>query len=296
MGGNGQVGMTVYVDLYFMINFSMDFLCLFLTAKLLHTKASLYRLLLAAILGAAYAVTVLFLPFTSWQAMMLDVAACLLVSAVAFFSHREPYRTLLSALVFVLVSMVIGGIMTALFNLLNRSGLFDTLRGGGDGISVWMFAILAIISGAVTLLGGGFFKRRMARRSVEVEITLCEKTVRVRGMCDSGNLLRDPVGGRPCIVADRDALAPILPEGLYFASRTRSAEGVCSLPRELQRRIILIPTKTAVGDSVLIGIRADKVSLITGKGEHSVDAPIALTDLKDGAGEDRALVPAELLA
>ena len=288
----------MYVDLYFMINFSMDFLCLFITAKLMGIRASLLRQVLAAGIGGAYAVAALFLPLGTWGAIFADVSACLAIVAAAFFSRREPLRIIVYTLVFAAVSMVLGGIMTALFNLLNKTGLAKALEGGGDGISTWMFAVLAIISGGITLLSGGYFKGRMARHPVEAEITLMGKTVDVRGMGDSGNLLRDPVMGKPCIVADIDALASVIPEELYFAAKSRSAEKITALPTELQRRIILVPTKTASGDGILVGVRADKVVLVCGKGKkgYEVDAPVVLTELKEGAGENKILVPSELLA
>ena len=278
-----------------MINFSMDFLCLFITAKLLCPKVRLIREVAAAVLGGAYAVAALFFSLPAWLALTVDIATCFVIVGVAFLRWKEPYRILLYAPVFAAVSMLLGGVMTALFNLLNKTGLPRLLGSEGDDISVWLFALLAIVSGVITLLGGGYFKGKMSAKEVEVEITLMGKAVRLRGMCDSGNLLCDPIGGRPCIVADTAALAPILPEGLYFAARS-GADEVCGLPTELQRRIILIPAKTATGESLLVGIKADSVKLFTGKRGYEVDAPVALTDLKEGAGENKILVPTKLLA
>ena len=59
--------------------------------------------------------------------------------------------------------------MTALFHLLNRSPLSEGLETvEGDGISVWIFALLALISGWLTLLGGRFFATRSARERAQV--------------------------------------------------------------------------------------------------------------------------------
>ena len=245
-------------------------------------------------LGGAYAVSALFLPVEGYAALLIDAVACLVIVAVAFFRPSEPYRALLYAPVFAAVSMVLGGIMTALFNLLNKTGLPDVLGSQGDGISVWVFALLAIISGGMTLLFGGYFKGRMSTTQVEAEITLMGKGITVRGMSDSGNLLKDPIFGRPCIVADIEALAPILPEELYFAVKAGSCE-LCGLPTELQTRISLVPARTANADSLLVGIRADSITLFVNKKRYGVDATLVLTELKGGAGESRLLVPARLL-
>ena len=286
---------TVYVDLYFMINFSMDFLCLYITARLLCPRVSPLREALAAAVGGGYAVAALFLPVGSYLALAIDAAACLLIVAVAFFRPSEPFRLLLYAPVFAAISMILGGVMTALFNLLNKTGLPDAVGSEGDGISVWLFALLAIISGAVTLFFGGYFKGRMSKRAVDAEITFMGKTVRVSGMSDSGNLLKDPIFGRPCIVADIDAIAAILPEELYFAAKSGAGE-LCGVSTELQKRIVLVPTRTATADRLLVGIRPDSVRLLVSKKGYGVDAPVVLTELKGGAGESKLLVPAELLA
>ena len=274
----------------------MDFLCMYLTSKLLCPRASLLRQVAAAILGGAYATAALFLPLEYAAALLVDIAACLVMVSVAFFKRSEPYRVFLYAIVFAAISMTLGGIMTALFNLLNKTGLRELFGTDGDGISVWTFALLAVISGAMTLLGGGFFKGRMSAKTVDVEITLDGKTVKLRGMSDSGNMLRDPIGGRPCIVADRKAIASFLSDSDRTALEGTGAQDVYGFSPQLKKRIMLIPTKTATGEKLLLGIRADKVKLVCGKRSYEVDSPIAITDLRDGAGENRALVPSELLA
>ena len=52
---------NVYVDLLFLIDFSMDFMCFYITSKILHRKISPIRTVLACILGGVYSVTVLFI-------------------------------------------------------------------------------------------------------------------------------------------------------------------------------------------------------------------------------------------
>ena len=45
-----------------------------------------------------------------------------------------------------------------------------------------------------------------------------------------------------------------------------------------------------------MGIKADSVKLFPGKKGYEVDAPVALSDLKGGAMENKILVPTVLLA
>ena len=72
---------TVYIDLFFLINFSMDFLGLFLAAKLLERSKRLLRLALAAIFGGIYACVALISPLnacipTVFFLLLLSVWLC----------------------------------------------------------------------------------------------------------------------------------------------------------------------------------------------------------------------------
>ena len=282
---------TVYVDLYFLINFSMDFLCLYLTAKLLSERLSPIRGILAAAIGGIYANLALLFGLSGIVAILSDLAVCALICFSAFFGRGRIKRVPLYILVYVAVSAALGGIMTALFYLFNRSGIFDFIKeSDGDGISVWLFALLASISAVITLIGGRGATKKMSARGVELQITLLGRTVTVRGISDSGNLLREPLSGKPCIVVDRKGLEEILSKRLSEAVAQGGASRLEGLTDEERRRIVLIPAKTATGSDMLVGIRAERVLVRCGGKERSADVILALSELEVGA-----LVPSCLL-
>ena len=68
----------VYADLLFLINFSMDFLCLYFTARFLRRRMRLALITSAAIIGGIYSVASLFLPFAKLEILLCDVAVCAL--------------------------------------------------------------------------------------------------------------------------------------------------------------------------------------------------------------------------
>ena len=280
---------TVYVDLYFFINFSMDLLCLYLTSKLLSQRLSLLRGCLAAALGGLYANLSLFLGVGGVLELLLNFLSLVLLCAVAFGRRGELRRLPLLTLVFAAVSATLGGVMTALYYLFNRTGIFDFLRGSdGDGISVWLFAALAAVSALLTLTGGRGAARKMSASEVELKITFEGRTVTLRGMTDSGNLLRDPVSGKPCIVADARRLRPIIPRELREGRDILSK--ISSLRGDTRKRIALIPAHTATGENMLVGLRDAQIKINTGGKERDADAIIALSEL-----DVEALVPACLL-
>lgn len=290
------MGQTVYVDLFFLINFSMDFLCFFLTAKILGRRMPLWRGLLGAVIGGVYADAALFFSLGRWTALFVDLLVCALMCA-AVYGERRRWRSLpLYILVYVAISMALGGCMTALFHLLNRSTLFAGIeQSEGDGISVWVFALLALLSGGITLLGGRFFAGKTAQRQAEVEVRYGGKSACLQAMTDSGNLLCEPISGRPCIVADLAAMERVLPQEILRAARTEPAVEITRISREHARNLRLIPTKTASGEGMLIGVRMERIAVRAGKEEKEVDAMVALADLGGTAGGKDALLPARLL-
>ena len=284
---------TVYADIYFLINFSMDFLALFLVAKLLDRKVVLLRFILAAALGGIYSCVALFLPFSGVFSFLIDAFACVVMTFVAVGKRKQIKDTLVFSLVFSAVSILLGGAMTALFNLFNKIGL-DKLFGqgdGGDGISVWLFAILAIISGIISAFGGRFFKRKSTRRQGMLEIVYAGALAEIPCLLDSGNLLKEPISRLPCIVVDISAVRGIFPRSFLEAVR----KGDISALREDERtKVRMIPVSTAVGESVMLGIRVDLIRVDFGKGMMEVEAYVVLSNDKISVKGIKALVPSEL--
>ena len=283
---------TVYIDLYFLVNFSMDLLCLMITASLLHRKVNRLRAILAATLGGAYAVAALLLGFAGLWGFLADTLAALFLCAITFHIKKaSPWRTLKCVPILLLSSMTIGGIMTALYNLLNQLNLpLESLQ--GDGLSVWIFALVTAVSGVATLHGGHFRTRAQKSEAVTLQVTLFHKSITLRAMVDSGNLLRDPISGKGVIVVDLDRLSPILPHALFNACRTGNAEAWLS-SHEHARITRLIPASGATGNRLLIAVVPDELLITSNKETYAADYLIAPAPLGEHAQGFDAVIPTE---
>lgn len=290
------MGEIVYVDLFFLINFSMDFLCFFLTAKLLHRRLSVGRGVLGAILGGLYADIALFLTVGWLWALCIDAAICAIMCSIVFARKKELGAMPMYILVYIAISMTLGGIMTALFRLWNRSAIFSGIeQSEGDGISVWLFALLALASGGITLLGGRFFRSKNSRKEMRLRVSYHGKSVSLQALADSGNLLREPMSGRPCIVADLSAMESILPKEVSQAVKNKDPSLLSRMPERHAKRIRLVNANTAAGGGLLIAIRPDSIVIGESGNEHEVVAMIALTELYSGSEGNQALLPTQLL-
>ncbi len=297
----------VYADVLFLVNAGMDCLCLSLAARLLHRPLSFWRLLVGGAIGGLYAVVALFLPGGSWV-LIPDLLICLLMCCVVFGRRR----LLLSTIVFFVLSMALGGVMTGLYSFMNRTlynvGLLDlpTDSGGPEG---WLLWLLAASGGGISLIGSKFFRKSAARRSCHVMAEIAGLTVELEGLVDTGNLLTDPLSGKSVICVDEGRLRSRFPPSVQ--SLLPTADGGISLgelPTDspLAGRLRLIPTTTAAGHALLVGfvpdrliLRVERNDLSRKKGvsgqkflETEVDAVLALTM---NIQEAEALVPSVLL-
>ena len=285
------MGVDVYADLFFLINFSMDYLCLFLSVGLLHLRKSRWRMMLASAMGGVYSVIALLVSAQPWLALGIDLAVCFLMCVLcAAGKGVRMGRLLLLCGTYFGISALMGGGMTALYNLLSRADL-PLGQVQSDGVSAWMFLVLASAAALMAAFGGSVFSRKTAIKTCRVRIRMDRVHCELEGLCDSGNLLCDPISGTPVIVADRQTWLSALPEGLRRAVESGGRE-LSALPEG--KRVRMVPMHTAQGNGLAVALLPDEVLLDSGDGkERAVHALIAPSGEPLG-GEFRAVVPTTL--
>lgn len=278
----------------------MDFLALFITGKLLRIKAGTAALVISAALGSVYAVASLFLPGNAVMSFFISVAVSLLMCYIAYGTSLGSF--LISALLFYLVNFIMGGGITALYNLLNRSiGAKSFYINGqiheySSEIPLLWFIILAAVSALFSYIYGrvserfGFgAKKRVSRvrliyRGLETEF---------EGLRDSGNLLCEPIGGLPVIITDYKTLEPVLPCSFrpFFCGKEARAEDFEALGIEAVRRIRIIPISTVGHSGIILGFVPDVVTV------DGIEREACIAVAPEGAhdfGGYPSLVPREL--
>ena len=282
---------VVYGDLLFFVNFCMDFQCLFLTAKLLRRPFRLFRGVLASALGALYACAALFIYTSGPIAFFTDLAVCFLMCAMLFCGRGHGLLQL--AIPFALyfgVSFAVGGVMSGMATLLSRTELPPFTGQAGSSLS---FFLLALIGGLCTFWWGRLCQRRAKGARVLLTLRLLEKEITVTGLLDTGNLLTDPVGGRPVVILERGQALEWFPEPLA-ALVARGSTDLTALPQALSHRVRLIPAHTVTGKGLLLAISPDSASIDAGRGARAVELLVAGAPLSVPP-DCKALLPAVLL-
>lgn len=249
---------TVYADLLFLINFSMDFLCFFLVSRLFSRPFSLPRVLLASTFGGFYAVLSLFLPFRGLLLLLCDTSACAVMCLLAELRRGVSFsRMTTEILTYTGISMALGGVMTAVYSILNEVGISKLLKNDGDGISAWIFLLLAVIGGGATMLGSRFFHRGVGQQYFAVTVGLCGKERTFRAAVDTGNALSDPATGSPAAAVSIAALRGFLPPEVCRTAAESPIKCFSSLPEPYRTRARLLPVTTVTGEGMLLAFRTD---------------------------------------
>ena len=281
---------TVYVDLLFLVNFSMDFLCIILMSKITFRKLLLWRAFLAATIGGLYSVLLIFTPISGVIGIAANILCCFTICLVAFSSRGESFSVLLThCLTYFLSSVFLGGITTAAFNLLNNSGInTDSLE--GEDFPPLMTLSLGVCSVITTYLGGRLIKRRSCKQTAKITLTLSDKTLTLMGLYDSGNLLRDNISGAPVVVIDKKYTK-------YFFGKLKNfdLDSLTALPPRIAPKIVLIPYLTVGGSKTMIAFRPQTLTITSREKVKSANALIGFANVKLSVDGCTALIPTELM-
>ena len=283
----------IYGDVLFIINFSMDFLALYLVGRLMHMKLSAPRVIAGATLGAVYGVLSLVLPWGALAGNLLSLGVMLLMCGVSF-ELRSWRRFGASLLLFAGVNMLIGGIMTAAFVKLGPYRTYISLGGDihtvwGD-LPVWLFAVLAAFSAVLTWSIGKLFRREKGKRCCLVKLGFDGEDRDLSGLLDSGNLLTEPFSDTPVMfLKEKDA--DFLPKDILFAMKN----GTEALDAETVKRIRLIPAATVSGEEIVIAAIPRRCYIFIDGEWEAKKALVALDRTAGDFGGFPLLVPEALL-
>ena len=172
----------------------------------------------------------------------------------------------------------------------DREELYLALTNGDGRLAIFF----GIAGTAATLIG--LFKRHFTFQRQEKTVTLSlsarGRSTVVSALVDSGNLLADPLSGRPCIVLHPDAAQWLLPRDVLDFWESGGVDPTL-LDAATARRIRLIPAETVGGHDLLVGYVPDRVEVL-GEAARVVDALLVLGKEGERYAGNEALIPSVL--
>jgi len=286
--GGGFLETTLYADVLFLINFSMDFITVWLSAIISSRKRSPLRMTLSASIGGLYGVLCAYFSLGGVQSIVSAALISLLMCLAAF-------GTLGSALSFFKQSALIwgcgallGGVMTALLSL-SQSPYQETVGAGASG---GMLSVIFALSTAAVYVGIRIFCSLKDRKTVFITATWRDRTATFTALCDSGNLMRDPISGDPVIPVSKEIASKLCTKAICSALLTFDTAVLC----EQKVNMRLIPHRTDGKNDIIAGFIPDEVTVTYEKKKNPVRCILAPRNCsKDYYGGHGATVSPALL-
>jgi len=272
---------TLYIDVYFLINFTVDLIAIYLSAEIVKVKSSIPRLLCAAALGSLFAcaVTLLALRGIAFFAMLILAA---LLTVIIFAPHTTAIRRIKLSGAFLIIETLLGGMVYWLYGVLDRH-LYPLIVGeeiGAENRTMLSLSLIIILSYGLIRLIFLSLSGSADERNVELIISFFGKAVKVTALTDSGNLAIDPMTLKPVVFIKSDACVWLGKDNDILESKDP----------EIQKRIRIIPIKGIGGSRLLTALRCDYIEII-GKGQRIKDVVVAIDDEEGSYGGYVALVP-----
>ena len=273
---------TLYIDVYFLINFTVNILALYLAALFSKIKSTLPRLLICACIGAVGACIIVLLDLKgAFFALTSILSAALIVCTFcvkACFMRRIKFFA-----AFMLFEALIGGLVNFSYTLLDKY-IYPKLTPedfGAENRSILLLALMILLSFGVVKLMFYIFRGIGAERNTIVKIIFYEDEISATALIDSGNLATDPISSKPVVFVKSELMKPLI--------KKYGNLSVSNDPR-IKTRFRLIPVKSIGSQRLLIGLRCDR--LLLGNGDSVTEDIVIAFDEEDGTyGGHKVLVP-----
>lgn len=244
----------------------MDLLALYITGKIIHKNTTKPRLISASAVGGALGTAVTLLdrshPLLS---IIIGLIISFVMALIAFKTRTKAAVILRDTVVMWGVGALLGGVMTALMSIGE-----PVYSGEGEYLSV--FTVCAFLSvGLVRLLLSG-----TQRTSADMTVEYFGGKLTLRGLCDSGNIAKEPISSLPVVILSKN----IVPRETLEKLKVDPSLGM---------RLVLL--RGIGGERMLCGFKPKKIVI----NKTEVEAFIAVDDTEESFGGFDAIIPSVLI-
>lgn len=258
---------VLYIDVYFLINFTVNLLALYFSCTLLHFPIRRWRLCLCAMLGALLAVVSVL-----WHEKFFLLLAASIVILLGMImlagAGGSAFRRLRLALLFFLFEFLIGGIVHFGYGFLEEKIGDLWVESGVENRKLLYLCALILLALGILRLAVSLLESGAHEKSCEVEIRIGEKRFFGSALVDSGNFLRDPLDGASVVLIKSRVAERLLPSAFL-------SEDIAALEKDHQKKLRLIPVRIMGSQRILLGIRPDDFSIFLKKKKEHVRVTVA---------------------
>lgn len=302
--GNEKVETYVYGDIILLENLIMNYLILWSTARLTRYNYSKIQLLIAAFLGAVYAVLSYFPRYGYLFGFLMKILFSLLMVIIAFTPAHFHLLLKLTG-IFYIVSFIFGGAAFGLFYFINGLNLTS------DGISfIGDFPVrilfVAVFAAYFTIkYSWDYIQHRIKRERIVLKVEMCfdNKHLCLDALVDTGNSLKDPITSAPVMITEYETVKELLPnhvQKIFEHSGENDLNAIAEIMTDSKwaARFRIIPFKSLGKENgMLVGFRPDLITIFDGDRKVQLSNIVIAIYRKNLSkdGEYSALIHPEML-
>ncbi len=282
----GDAVKTLYIDVYFLINFTVDVLSLYFSAHLGKFEIKVHRLIISGIIAAALAVIVTVFAFEA-VGFFISLTICIISVTLICVPKVGVKRKVRFASGFLIIETALGGFVSLCYSILNRY-LYPIIEGVESKLynkNIFIFSLMILVAYLVVKITLMFFDGVKSERSATFSAELFGEEYSFQAFVDTGLLVKDPMDNKPVIILKGEAVRKRNKE--FSVERFMFTENI-----KEKERIRIIPIKGVGGEKILYGYRTN-ASFNNTKGAIAV--VIAIDEEEGDFGGYEALISAEVV-
>lgn len=274
---------VIYADVLVFINIILNYFLLRATAKITSSERRPVRFLLASVLGGAYSLMIFVDGIPNIMILLINIIFSCVMVLVAFTINSFKAFMKKSASFF-LSHAAFAGIMLFLCTFIfDDSAIYKNGAVYFD-LDILTLTVSAVACYAILSIISRFTKSKNPSECVyEIELSLNEKSVKMKALFDTGNALTDSFSGRPVIICEMSKAQKLFPNEIYNSNG-------CPDITEL-KGFRLIPYSTVSSAGALPAFPIDKIQIDTENKYGSAEKIyVAVTENKLVSGDYSALL------
>lgn len=211
---NAATEINLYIDVLFFINFTMDLLVLSIVRRGLKYRLIWWRMILGAVLGAAWAVfAAAFSLLPLWLEMVITYLVVSTLMVMIAFCIKKPKEIAKAVVALYLAVALTSGIMYALYQHTKAGYYIEQILRGNGKAAMPLYRLIFLAAGAYFGIRYLLFRIpniwKGKSNFFEVTMRYRGKEKKVIALLDTGNRLYEPVSRRPVHVVTYEAVRDI---------------------------------------------------------------------------------------
>ncbi len=279
---------TIYIDIYFLINFTVDLLALYFASLLSKIPVKTSKLIFSSFIGAFYAIVgVLLINNSVW---MYPLSAFFLILMVLICTSKISFRRKIRyAIAFFLLQIMIGGLVYYGYCILDD--FFAEYNSSSSDVGnrkLLILSLLVLLSIGIIKLFISFFTSAKAEKNVRLLVKFEHRKEIFEAFVDSGNLAVDLFDKTPVMFVTKEL-------GLKIFGIDITLTENLSLSYSIKKRIRPIPIFRNEKSEIVYALKPDEVFILHKNKQERVSLLVAIDKYSTNFAGYDALVPLSAL-